>query len=272
MEYTAEFFQCEIRPCDAGCDAALTLRRHPRLRHTSRLAKLSSFAARFPIAAHFTKFLALFRNVELKEEAFAAFADDAPSSSSSSSPAQSGAASAQQQQEGAEAAPRRGARGPASQRADKLRSEADTPQRAREAIDRGLQLFGAGQYREAIDMFQLSLEVGARSAPCNAAAAAGRANRGRQGRCGGGAVAGVRRGKLACGVDQRTKHCPPGCPPPRAAQLPGSGVMRLSGSVREYSCASEGEENAALYNMACCWARLGEKQARGAPVGRWPGV
>ncbi|KAL4420136.1 hypothetical protein ABPG77_010352 [Micractinium sp. CCAP 211/92] len=142
------------------------------------------------------------KNVELKEEAFAAFADDAPSSSSSSSssPAQSGAASAQQQQEGAEAAPRRGARGPASQRADKLRSEADTPQRAREAIDRGLQLFGAGQYREAIDMFQLSLE------------------------------------------------------------LPGSGVMRLSGSVREYSCASEGEENAALYNMACCWARLGEKQ------------
>lgn len=138
--------------------------------------------------------------VDLKEEAFAAFADDAPSSSS---PAQAGAASAAQQQQGrqqGEAAPRQGERGPASKRADKLRGEADTPQRAREAIDRGLQLFSAGQYREAIDMFQLSLE------------------------------------------------------------LPGSGVMRLSGSVREFSCASEGEENAALYNMACCWARLGEKQ------------
>ena len=36
---------------------------------------------------------------------------------------------------------------------------------------------------------------------------------------------------------------------PLRLQLPGSGVMRMSGSVREYSCASEGEENAALYNM-----------------------
>lgn len=142
------------------------------------------------------------KNVELKEEAFAAFADDTPSSSSA---AQAGAASPRQQQgrqqeQATEAAPRRGERGPASKRADKLRGEEDTPQRAREAIDRGLQLFSTGQYREAIDMFQLSLE------------------------------------------------------------LPGSGVMRLSGSVREYSCASEGEENAALYNMACCWARLGQKQ------------
>lgn len=54
----------------------------------------------------------------------------------------------------------------------------------------------------------------------------------------------------------------PNAPLSWAVQLPGSGVMRLSGSVREYSCASEGEENAALYNMACCWARLGQKQAR----------
>jgi hypothetical protein len=38
--------------------------------------------------------------------------------------------------------------------------------------------------------------------------------------------------------------------------------MRLSGSVREYACASEGEENAALYNMACCWAVLGQKQVQ----------
>lgn len=104
--------------------------------------------------------------MDLKEEAFAAFADDAPSSSS---PAQAGAASAAQQQQGrqqGEAAPRQGERGPASKRADKLRGEADTPQRAREAIDRGLQLFSAGQYREAIDMFQLSLEVRACATPC----------------------------------------------------------------------------------------------------------
>lgn len=101
--------------------------------------------------------------MELKEEAFAAFADDTPSSSSA---AQAGAASPRQQQgrqqeQATEAAPRRGERGPASKRADKLRGEQDTPQRAREAIDRGLQLFSTGQYREAIDMFQLSLEVGA---------------------------------------------------------------------------------------------------------------
>ena len=37
--------------------------------------------------------------------------------------------------------------------------------------------------------------------------------------------------------------------------------MRMSGSVREYSCPSEGEENAALYNLACCYAALGQKQA-----------
>ncbi|KAL4458694.1 hypothetical protein ABPG75_013559 [Micractinium tetrahymenae] len=140
------------------------------------------------------------KTVELKDDAFAAFADETPGSSS---PAQATAAPTQQkqQEQAPEAAPWRGERGPASKRADKLRAEADTPQRAREAIDRGLQLFNGGQYREAIDMFQLSLE------------------------------------------------------------LPGSGVMRLSGSVREYSCASEGEENAALYNMACCWARLGQKQS-----------
>lgn len=35
--------------------------------------------------------------------------------------------------------------------------------------------------------------------------------------------------------------------------------MRLAGSPKEYSCASEGEENAALYNMACCWAALGQR-------------
>jgi len=42
--------------------------------------------------------------------------------------------------------------------------------------------------------------------------------------------------------------------------LPGSGAMRYSGTVREISCASPGEENAALYNIACCCARLGKPQ------------
>ena len=37
--------------------------------------------------------------------------------------------------------------------------------------------------------------------------------------------------------------------------------MRMSGSVREYSCPSDGEESAALYNMACAYAVLGEKPA-----------
>ncbi|GAB4821982.1 hypothetical protein N2152v2_009028 [Parachlorella kessleri] len=44
-----------------------------------------------------------------------------------------------------------------------------------------------------------------------------------------------------------------------ALELPGSGVMRVSGTVREYSCPSEGEEHAALYNMACAYARLGQR-------------
>ncbi|PSC71097.1 Tetratricopeptide-like helical [Micractinium conductrix] len=137
------------------------------------------------------------KTAELKEEAFTAFGDDSEPSSSSSSSSKAALAvaePAQRQQ------PQRGS-GPASARADKLRSEAGTPQRAREAIDAGLQKFAAGEYQTAVDLFQLSLE------------------------------------------------------------LPGSGVMRMSGSVREYSCASEGEENAALYNMACCYAALGQKQA-----------
>lgn len=50
--------------------------------------------------------------------------------------------------------------------------------------------------------------------------------------------------------------------PQLSLELPGAGVMRLAGSPKEYSCASEGEENAALYNMACCWAALGQKQVR----------
>lgn len=41
------------------------------------------------------------------------------------------------------------------------------------------------------------------------------------------------------------------CPAPctvvqLSLELPGSGVMRLAASPKEYSCASEGEENAAL--------------------------
>lgn len=39
--------------------------------------------------------------------------------------------------------------------------------------------------------------------------------------------------------------------------LPGSGSMRYQGRLKELSCASEGEINAALYNMACCFAKMG---------------
>lgn len=39
------------------------------------------------------------------------------------------------------------------------------------------------------------------------------------------------------------------------------GAYRLAGSPREYSCPSDAEEHAALYNMACCYAQLGQKAA-----------
>lgn len=44
----------------------------------------------------------------------------------------------------------------------------------------------------------------------------------------------------------------------QALELPGSGSMRLAGTVREYACASQGEEHAALYNMACAYVAMGQ--------------
>lgn len=46
-----------------------------------------------------------------------------------------------------------------------------------------------------------------------------------------------------------------------ALELPGNGAYRLSGSPREYACPSDAEEHAALYNMACCYAQMGERAA-----------
>lgn len=46
-----------------------------------------------------------------------------------------------------------------------------------------------------------------------------------------------------------------------ALELPGNGAYRLSGSPREYACPSDAEEHAALYNMACCYAQMGQKAA-----------
>lgn len=46
-----------------------------------------------------------------------------------------------------------------------------------------------------------------------------------------------------------------------ALELPGNGAYRMATSPREYSCPSDAEENAALYNMACCYAQLGQVSA-----------
>lgn len=89
------------------------------------------------------------RSAELKEDAFAAFADEPSRPASTREPAVAEAESEEQ--------PR--SRGPASKRADKLRGEGSTPKRAREAIELGLDKFQQKQYQAAIDLFQLSLEV-----------------------------------------------------------------------------------------------------------------
>lgn len=75
------------------------------------------------------------------------------------------------------------------------------PKKCKEAIDKGLELYGQRQYQEAIAMFNLALE------------------------------------------------------------LPGNGAYRLPTSPREYSCPSDAEENAALYNMACAYVQLGQRAA-----------
>ncbi|KAF6261453.1 hypothetical protein COO60DRAFT_1501236 [Scenedesmus sp. NREL 46B-D3] len=82
-------------------------------------------------------------------------------------------------------------------------SKAPEPEfkRCKQAIDAGLEAFQAKQYSQAIDLFNLALE------------------------------------------------------------LPGNGAYRLSGSPREYACPSDAEEHAALYNMACCYAQLGQQAA-----------
>ena len=46
-----------------------------------------------------------------------------------------------------------------------------------------------------------------------------------------------------------------------ALELPGNGAYRLPGSPREYSCPSDAEEAAALYNMACCYAQMRQADA-----------
>jgi hypothetical protein len=63
------------------------------------------------------------------------------------------------------------------------------PKNCKQAIDRGLQLFQEKKFQEAVDLFNLALE------------------------------------------------------------LPGNGAYRMPDSPREYSCPSDAEENAALYNM-----------------------
>eukprot|EP00798_Chlamydomonas_sp_ICE-L_P021113 gene21113-28002_t len=80
-------------------------------------------------------------------------------------------------------------------------AKTDGPKRCKEAIDKGLDLFEAKQYQEAIGMFNLALE------------------------------------------------------------LPGNGAYREATSPREFSCPSDLEEHGALFNMACCYAQMGQKGA-----------
>lgn len=109
------------------------------------------------------------------DQLLAAFADDEPAPEQQQAPAKqqkggkrgkrkggaAAAAAAQQsddeESEDEEAAPRQGERGPAAQRADKLRGESDTPQRAREAIEQGLKRYEAAAYQEALDFFQVGV-------------------------------------------------------------------------------------------------------------------
>ena len=46
-----------------------------------------------------------------------------------------------------------------------------------------------------------------------------------------------------------------------ALDLPGLGAVRAAGSVIESSCPSDAEEAACLYNMACAYAALGQKDS-----------
>ncbi|KAG1681383.1 hypothetical protein FOA52_007431 [Chlamydomonas sp. UWO 241] len=81
------------------------------------------------------------------------------------------------------------------------RTDPNRPKTCKGAIDRGLQLFVEKRHQDAIDMFNMALE------------------------------------------------------------LPGNGAYRMPDSPREYSCPSDAEENAALYNMACAYAAMGRKEA-----------
>ncbi|KAK9838273.1 hypothetical protein WJX81_001677 [Elliptochloris bilobata] len=46
-----------------------------------------------------------------------------------------------------------------------------------------------------------------------------------------------------------------------ALELPGNGAFRMSGTVREYRCASDAEEQSALYNMACAYTGMGKRDS-----------
>ena len=84
------------------------------------------------------------RNLELKEEAFSAFEDSPAAPAATAAPAP---------------APAAAPRPIPSARAAAAAASAGAPQRSREAIDLGLALFQQKKYREAIEAFQLSLEV-----------------------------------------------------------------------------------------------------------------
>ncbi|CAG9465973.1 unnamed protein product [Pedinophyceae sp. YPF-701] len=82
----------------------------------------------------------------------------------------------------------------------KEKAKAEGPATCRAALDMGMELYGEGDFKGALGMFEKSLD------------------------------------------------------------LPGSGFMRIAGTVREYACPSEGEEQAALYNMACAYCQMGPEE------------
>ena len=138
------------------------------------------------------------------------------------------------------------------------------PKRCSDAIEKGLAQFAEGQYEDAIDMFTHALELPGKGfvrlagaahsslLPCSRRAvsrAHSEARRAASSRC-------------ARDVSLRSRTPTYALPGIEAGLCMHRCVLLMSAlpadSTREHACPSEGEERAALYNMACCYAQLEE--------------